>query len=159
MVFITVCEKRSNKDLKEYEGYDWDVRIDLADRPQVHMLRKKHNTLTILLRWKKPWYIHNVKSSLFSPDHYSSGFPKVLYRKLFKTPGDSAPYTGKEEESNFPTVPSHQSSWKINLTVSLRHHQPQLENPQRAFQAVLEQLTFLIWNVTSKNFLVEKVFQ
>lgn len=38
---------------------------------------------------------------------------------------------GKEEGSNFPTVPCHQSSWNESLIVSLRHHQPKQRTPHR----------------------------
>lgn len=93
--------------------------ISIAVRSQVHMLWKWPNIFMVLLRHKKPWYMHNVKSLLFFPAHYSSRFPKgnyskhqvILYLILIK-----------KRESNFPTVPSYQSFWKISLTVSLRHY-------------------------------------
>lgn len=82
MVFITVSDTY-DKDPEEYKVFDWDVQIDPAVRSQVHMLWKRPNIFMILLRQKKPWYVHNVKSSLFFSAHYSPRFPKVPYEKLF----------------------------------------------------------------------------
>lgn len=57
----------SNRDLEEYEGCDWDVRIDLAVRPQVHMLQEKTRYTYDFIKMENPLKYAQCKILTFLP--------------------------------------------------------------------------------------------
>lgn len=120
MVFITVSDTY-DKDPEEYKVFDWDVQIDPAVRSQVHMLWKRPNIFMILLRQK------NLDMYTMWNPHFSSlpiihlDFQRYLMRNYSKQQVILY-FILLKKESNFPSVPSHQSFWKISLTISLQHN-------------------------------------